>query len=195
MATPRYLPVATFKLWHKDETTLDDTLVEAAINAAETAIDKALQRRMAVSSTSSDRSYAPTPQSQILYIHDATAVTSVVENGRTLTANVDYQLEPLNAIDATGEAWPYYVIRRLDNWWYTRGQRATVVVTGAWGWASIPPMVVEACKIVTGDMLSNRDMRNGLVAITEAGGVGSRENRTVRDMVANYRYPSSLLVA
>ena len=196
MTTPRYLPVASFKTWYKTETSVDDTLIEEAINAAETEIDKALKRRMVVASASSTRSYVPRPRLAELYIHDATAVTAVTENGVTLTAGVDYQLEPLNGIDTAGEPWPYYIVRRLGplHWW-TDDDKATVTVTGTWGWPAIPPTVVESCKIVAADMLSNRDMRNGLVAITESGGVGSRENATVRRMVKDYRHPYALLVA
>ena len=188
MATPRYVPTATFKQWWKTETTDDDSLIiEPAINAAELAIDNALQRKMIVASASSTRVYRPNPSTDLLTIDDATAITAVVENSVTLVEGTDYQLEPLNGLSPAGEAWPYYKIRRLDAKWYTNGERATVSVTGTWGWAAVPFEVVESCKIIAADMLSNRDMRNGLVAITEAGGVGSRENMTVKNMIAKYR--------
>lgn len=193
MATPRYVPVATFKQWWKTEISVDDTLVEAAINAAETAIDNALQRRMVVASgTPSARVFRPT-DSDVLYINDAKTVTSIVENGTTLTSGTDYVLEPLNGISATGETWPYYRVLRYGRCWYTDGVKATVTVTADWGWTAIPYEVIESCKIIASDMLSNRDMRNGLVAITEAGGVGSRENLTVRNMIAKYRGPRAYL--
>lgn len=195
MATPRYVSTATFKQWWKTETTADDTLIEAAINAAELAIDNALQRKMIVATgTDSARVYVPPTRSQVLYIHDTVDVTTIVENAVTLTAGTDYQLEPLNGLAATGEARPYYRVRRLDRAWYWDGERATVTITADWGWAAIPFEVVESCKIIAADMLSNRDMRNGLVAITEAGGVGSRQNQTVRDMIAHYRHPHAYLM-
>lgn len=193
MATPRYLPVATFKQWWKTEIDADDTLIEAAINAAETAIDNALQRRMVVASGSdSARVFRPDGTS-ILYFDDCVSVTSIVENGTTLTSGTDFVLEPLNGLSATGEAWPYYRALRYGRDWYCDGPKATVTITADWGWSAIPYEVVESCKIVASDMLSNRDMRNGLVAITEAGGVGSRENLTVRNMVAKYRGPRAYL--
>lgn len=189
MATPRYVPVATFKQWWKTETTADDTLIEAAVNAAEVAIDNALQRRMIVASgTDSERVFRPTG-SDVLYFDDAVDVTSIVENGVTLVDGTDYVLEPLNGLSATGEAWPYYRALRYARCWYTDGAKATVTIDADWGWAAIPFEVVESCKIIAADMLSNRDMRNGLVAITEAGGVGGRENLTVRNMIAKYCGP------
>lgn len=188
MTTPRYLPVATFKQWWKTETTADDSaLIEPAINAAELAIDNALGRRMVVAGSGSARVYAPNQCSNILRIHDATTVTSIVENTVTLTVGTDYQLEPLNGLSASGEAWPYFKVRKLSGHWYAETGKATITVTATWGWAAIPFEVVESCKIIAADMLSNRDMRNGLVAITEAGGVGSRENATVRNMIDRYR--------
>lgn len=194
MATPRYLTVGTFKDWYKDETSVNDSLIEAAINAAETAIDNALQRRMVIASgTPSERVFRPNPCSPILYFDDAKTVTSIVENGVTLTANTDFVLEPLNGLSATGEAWPYYRALRYGRDWYTDGPKATVTITADWGWTAIPYEVIESCKVVAADMLSNRDMRNGLVAITEAGGVGSRQNQTVRDMIAKYRGPGAYL--
>lgn len=194
MPTPRYLPVATFKQWWKTEISVDDDLITAAINAAETAIDNALQRRMVVASgTPSARVFRPDPCTHILYIDDCVSVTSISENGTTLVSGTDFVLEPLNGIAATGEAWPYYRVLRYARNWYTDDVKATVTVTADWGWSAIPYEVVESCKIVAADMLSNRDMRNGLVAITEAGGVGSRQNQTVRDMVAKYRGPRGYL--
>lgn len=188
MATPRYLPVDTFKLWWKSEITADNALIEAAINAAETAIDKELGRRLIVAPTpATARVYRPDWCSRYLHINDATEITSVVENGVTLTAGTDYILEPLNGLDPAGEAWPYERLVKYSGWWYTDGPKATVTVTAKWGWAAIPFEVVESCKIVAADMLSNRDMRNGLVAITEAGGVGSRQNQTVREMIRHYK--------
>lgn len=188
MATPRYLPVATFKQWWKSETTADDSLIEAAINAAETAIDKELQRRMIVAGASAtDRVYRPDRCSQYLHIHDATEVTAVVENGVTLTVDTDYILEPLNNLNASGETWPTERIVRRNTWWYTNDNEATVTVTAKWGWAAIPPEIVEACKIVTADLLANRDVQLGVIGITETGAVGPRQNPTVREVIRHYR--------
>ncbi len=196
MTTPRYLPVATFRQWWKSETNVDDELIEAAINAAETAIDNALQRRMVVASgVDAERVYRPQLNSPILLIHDCVTVTSIVENGTTLTEGTHFVLDPLNNLNAAGETVPYHRALRYGQNWYTDGPKATVTVDADWGWAAIPYEVVESCKIIAADMISNRDMRNGLVAITEVGGVGSRENTTVRNMIAKYRAPAAFVVA
>jgi len=187
MATPRYLSVDALKAWMRDEVTADDNIIEDAINAAEMMIDNALQRRMIVATSGSARVYAPTPGSDVLYIHDATTVTAVVEDGTTLVANTDYQREPLNNLSAAGEVWPFSRIQRLSGSWYTDAGKSTITVTGTWGWAAIPFEVVESCKIVAQDMLEYRNVRFGQVAITDVGGVGSRENMVVKSMIAKYR--------
>lgn len=191
MTTPRYLPVATLKAWRRDETTANDDLITEAINAAETGIDNALKRKMIVVTAGapglSARVYAPMA-SEVLFIDDCTEVTAVVENGTTLTVGTDYQLEPLNGLSEAGESMPYYRIKRHGRCWYTDDGKATVSVTARWGWSAIPPQVVESCKVIADEMLRNPDMRFGLVDISEAGGVGSRENATVKKMIADYRY-------
>ena len=191
MTTPRYLPVATLKEWRRDETTASDVLIESAINATEMAIDNVLQRKMIVVTAGapgiSARVYVP-DCSRYLYIDDCTEVTTVVENGTSLTVGTDYQLEPLNGLSPSGEPVPYFRLKRHSRNWHADDGKATVSVTARWGWATIPPQVVESAKIIAADMLQNPDMRFGLVAISEAGGVGTRENKTVNQMIADYRY-------
>lgn len=191
MTTPRYLPVDDLKAQTRDETTADDPVKLAAINAAETWIDNELQRRMEVvtdgPSGLTARVYVP-GDSDVLYIYDCTEVTAVVENGTTLTVDTDYQLEPLNGLSEAGEPRPYYRIKRHGRCWYTDGHKATVSVTARYGWAAIPAEVVEACKIIAQDILANRDTRFGLAGITEVAGIRMRENPAVAKMVEHYRY-------
>jgi hypothetical protein len=199
MATPRYLPVATFKTWWKTEISAEDSLIEAAINAAEVAIDNATGRKMIVVTSGAPgittRVYRPDRDTSVLRLDDFTELSTLTENGNTLTSGTDFVLEPLNNLSTAGETVPYDQATRYNRCWYWDGPKATVSVTARFGWAAIPFEVVESCKIVAADMLSNRDMRNGLVAITEAGGVGSRENLTVRNMIAKYRSRRSWGVA
>jgi hypothetical protein len=200
MATPRYLPVATFKTWWKTEISAEDSLVEAAINAAELAIDNATGRKMIVVTSGAPglttRVYRPAScGSDVLWLDDFTELSALTENGSPLTSGTDFVLEPLNNLSTAGETVPYDRAIRYGRSWYVDPPKATVSVTARFGWAAIPYEVIESCKIIAADMLSNRDMRNGLVAITEAGGVGSRENLTVRNMIAKYRSSRSWGVA
>jgi len=191
MAT-RYLEVEAFKDWARDEVSVDDDLIDQAINAAELAIDNALQRRMVVVTDGapglSARAYVPAA-SDLLFIDDCTEVTVITDNGTTLTVGTDYQLEPLNGLSGAGESVPYYKVRRLSGCWYRDGHKATVSVTARWGWAAIPPQVLESCKIVTQDILENRNTRFGLAGISQEGfSIRIRENPVVAKMILNYQY-------
>lgn len=196
MAT-RYLTVANFKLWMRSEIpTADDTFCDQAIQAAETTLDNACQRRFEVASATTPRVFIPSG-SNVQFINDCTAITSVVDNGATLVSGTDYQKEPLNGLSSTGETWPYYRLRRLNGWWYSSTNTASLTITATWGWAAIPPEIYQACQIIAKDEFNQRDsgVGFGLVAVTEAGGVGSRENAIVRRAVINYAHPKSIGLA
>ena len=187
MAT-RYLSVETLKAQTRDGVTVDDNLKESAIQAAETWIDNELHRQMIkASDTPSARVFVPAG-SDLLHIYDCTSVTSVTENGVLLAAGTDYQLEPLNGLNDTGETVPYYRVLRHGRCWYTDNGKATVSIVATWGWAEIPPQVVEACKIIAQDILANRDTRFGLAGITEVAGIRMRENPVVAKMIEHYRF-------
>ena len=107
-----------------------------------------------------------------------------------------YQLEPVNGLSATAEAVPYTRIRLLSGAWsVTDRAEASISVTATWGWTSIPYPIIEACKILAKDILSNRDVRFGLVAITDAAGVGARTNPIVASAIASYRRVESWGIA
>jgi len=193
MSVPgRYLDTTTLQAYMRSDKVTEQALLEEAVLAAEQAIDNALGRRIAVASgTPSARSFAA-KASDVLVIYDAVSITSVVEDGTTLTSGDDFQAEPLNGLSAAGESVPYCQLRRFP-WgacWTNDGGRATVTVTADWGWAAVPAPILEAAKIVAKDALENREVRHGIVAATEFAGVGSRENLFVRQTVRDYRHPS-----
>lgn len=190
MAT-RYLTVANFKTYLRSELTLEDTLYDNAINAGELWIDGKLGRKMIVASATTARTFRPLGNSRTLVINDCTAVTSVVENGSTLVSGTAYELEPLNGLSDAGEVWPYYKLVKPYNVWFSTNNLASVVVTATWGWAAIPQMVYEACAIVAKDYFEQRDVSHGIIGVSDVGGVGTRENRLVRDMITKYRHPNS----
>jgi hypothetical protein len=163
-------------------------------------LDNACGRKFVVATTSTARSYMPSG-GNLLFIHDCVAITSVVENTTTLTTAIDYQPEPLNGLSMAGESQPYYVLRRLSyygrkwwNWYGIPGQ-ATITVTAQWGWAAIPPQIKESCKIIAKDVFLQRNTTGfGLVAITDAGGIGTRENRIVNEAIVDYQRADAIVV-
>jgi hypothetical protein len=197
--TTRYLTVADLKAYCRTEIpTVDDSFYDAAIQAAEAWLDQRCGRQFIVATTATARSYdAPYCSSQLV-IHDCTAVTSIVDFGSTLSAN-QYKLYPLSQVSLTGETVPYTSVMRLGAGyeidWLMWGQPAQIVVTASWGWVAIPAMIKEACKIKAKEYLMQRDVNFGLVAVSDVGGVGSRENPVVREAVRAYSHPLSIGIA
>lgn len=192
----RWLTTDVLKQYVRSQLVVDDGFYEQAIQSAENWLDERTQRRWVVASGSSARSFNPSG-SRVLFINDCTTITSVVDNGSTLVSGIDYQKEPLNGLSDTGEVVPYYRLVRLGGveWYEITEGLASVVITAAWGWLAIPPMILEACKIVAKDYFLQRDVNHGLVDISDVGGVGSRENRLVQAAVERYAHPNVIGVA
>lgn len=171
-----------------EKPTDDDAFYERAIDGAlETLQGETLREFTLVteSTTASARLFIP-EDDYLLPIHDCTSVTSIVNNGATLASGT-YQLEPVG-VRRTGEQRPYDAIRIISGagWYMYRGQ-ATVSVTAKWGWSAIPKRITEALYLISKDIVLNRDVRLGVIDVTEAGGVSARTNTVVRATINNYR--------
>jgi hypothetical protein len=176
-----------FDLYTRSTTVVDASLKRDCLDAAHTATWNALSRRVTVAGAATARVYRPACSDRVLFLDDFTTLTSIVENGVTLTVNTDFVLEPLNNLSPSGETVPYdRALRRSTNW-YTDDVVATVTVTAAWGWAAIPPQVVEMCKLIGKAYLEGRDFALGVVALTEGGAFGARETKLVMDAIKDYR--------
>ena len=176
-------------------TGVEDAIITNSTDAAIRLVEEQCQRKFTVASTSTARVFRPDVGTDVLRIHDCTSVTSVVENGTTLTVSTDYQLEPFNGLSWSGHTVPYEQIRRLDACWYTDGPRATVTITAAWGWLEIPAPVVEAMKVLAKDIADHRDVKFGLAGFTEYGGVRTRQAAIITDLTANFRRVESWGIA
>lgn len=190
---PRYVTVAEQKRWMRNEIAIDDDQwVEDALDAAEQWIDNECGRRFEVASgTPSARVFVPngTP---LLPIDDCVSVASITENGAALTAGA-YQLEPLNGRGVSGEPVPFNTVRRLhDIDWFSDYGRATVSISADWGFVAIPALVRESCKIVAKDILGNRDVNFGVIAVTDSMAVSARMNPTVAKTIGQYGSPQGL---
>jgi hypothetical protein len=195
--TDLLVSVEDFKLWLKSEIPTDDNpYLQEALEAAQQTIQNACQRKFNAvgADAATARSFQPVGYcSKVLYIHDCTTITSVVDNGTTLVANTDYQAEPLNGLNSSGEAWPYFRLVKPWDAWYSATGFASVVVTAKWGWLETPAPILSAIRIIAKDEFNQRNTAGfGLVTVTEAGGVGTRENRIVREAVAQYGHPNAI---
>jgi len=173
------LSVADYRAWSGNNDAPDESFVQAAIDAAEEAINDHCSRQFVVAHVSNTSTRLYVPAGQIIRIHDAVEVTVVADDGATV-ASTGYQLEPLNNLTVAGETVPYDQIRRLSGYsWACDYGRATVAVTARWGWTALPAKYTEATKILTGDILAQASVRNGVVGFGEFGALRVRENPMV----------------
>jgi hypothetical protein len=188
----------TLRTYVKSDTSYDSALYADAIAGAVEFLRTATGRYIAAADeVATPRSYRPdTTLSSVLRIHDCAEITSVVEQGATLTAHVDYLAEPLNGITPAGESRPYDRLLRLGmRAWYWDEERPTVTVTARWGWPAIPQMAKNACVIAAKAYLDNRDLSFGIVGAADFGGITEREAKIVRDFITQYRGPQSWGIA
>lgn len=181
----RYLTEATLKEYCHDEKITDMAVYTAAILSAEEHIDDAhgKGRRFEVTSTPVTRLRRPSANSDMLWLPDFKTVTSITENGSLLVNGTDYVLEPFDQVDAHGHTVPYTRAVRYGLTWYYDGPKPTVSVAGIPGWAAIPFLVVEACKVAAKAIIEGRDLRFGLAGLAESGGVSEREAKVVKDSI------------
>jgi hypothetical protein len=198
----RFVTVDALQRFCRDEVTTDREDLLQAIYSAESQLDTGTKRRIELAGAPSARSFTPSYCSDLLWFDDASSVTSIVENGVTLTVNVDYRLLPLNGLDVvTGDYRPYYCARRLGSSgvgyrdWYRLDDSTLITVTATWGWTTIPPLAILAVKILAKNDLLSREVSHGLVGIAETGGVSERESKQVLDAFTTLRHPNKWGIA
>lgn len=187
----------SFKAYVRNEAQgVDDPILQGYLDAASQALANTCGRQWVVAPGSATaRTFQPRGCSRVLVIHDCTTITTVVDNGTTLTAGTDYQAEPLNNLSDAGETVPYYRLVKPRSDWYSSTGFASVVITAKWGWAAIPYQIVEACKALGKELVNNQDVRLGIAAVNDVLISGIRTNKVVRDAVDAYQHPNSIGVA
>ena len=151
---------------------IDDTLLETAIESASRMIDGFTARTFSNAGTAV-RNFAATDAINLI-IDDAITVTKVEstdEIGDTYTewAVNDYQLEPVNG-RADGLYYPYTGIRAVNTYsWPVVDYQALVKITGTWGWASVPTAVKQATIIQASRLFKRLDSPLGVLGMGDMG--------------------------
>lgn len=174
----------------KDETTYDEWLFAEAIDAAEAYLRARTGREwtpVTAASSATARSFRPEQDCEVLGIHDAASITSVVEDDITLVAGTDYVAEPFNNLSADGSWRPTDRLIRIGQTWYHDGPKATVVVTAKWGWSTMPAGHMVPFAVCAKAYLEARDVSLGLLAFENGGVGGQREAKAVADFINTYR--------
>jgi hypothetical protein len=171
---------------------IDDTLLETAIESASRLIDGFTARSFYNAGTAV-RNYAATDAINLI-IDDAITVTKVestdeIGDSYTEWNATDYQLEPVNS-RADGLYYPYTGIRAVNTYtWPVVDYQALVKVTGTWGWASVPTAVKQACIIQSSRIFKRLDSPLGVAGFGDLGAirVGRYLDPDVEQLLMPYR--------
>lgn len=148
--------------------TIDDALLESAIESASRLIDGYASRSF-YSAGSAVRLFVAETWDYAT-IDDAITITKVETSSQVdgtfdvTWAESDYQLEPLNG-RVDGLSWPSYGIRAINNLAFPIvGGGAGIRVTGTWGWSSVPTQIKQATVIQASRIFKRLDSPLGIIS-------------------------------
>jgi hypothetical protein len=153
---------------------LDDSLLETAIESASRMVDGFTARTFSNAGTAV-RNFAATDALNLI-IDDAITVTEVastdeIGDSYTIWKLTDYQLEPLNG-RADGLYSPFTGIRAVNDYqWPVVDQQALVRITGTWGWPAIPTAVKQSTIIQASRLFKRLDSPLGVAGFGDMGAV------------------------
>lgn len=199
--TNGYATLAQVKAALRITDSIDDTLIELAIESASRDIDAYCARVFySVGSgtrfyNALDPYYCPIDDAQSI----SEVATSATSNGvyATVWANPtignndgDYQTEPINAAyPVDGIVMPITGLRALWNYLFPiAGGAALVKVTGVWGWSTVPTAIKQACVIQAARIFKRNDSPLGVAGFGDMGAMRvSRVDPDVARMLEPYR--------
>jgi hypothetical protein len=154
--------------------TIDDSLLEMAIESASRLIDGHTGRTFYSAGTAS-RVFAADDDfvCQIDDLQNDTIVLETAENADntfdTTWSTTDYQLEPLNKT-LDGQSWVFTRIRATGDYLFPiYGGEALVRVTGVWGWPAVPSPVTQATIIQASRIFKRLDSPLGVAGVGDLG--------------------------
>ena len=190
-----YASLAEVKAAARITDTVDDALLEIAIESASRAIDGHTHRNFYVAGTAATARVFAASNSDFVWVDDFASTTGFVlatsDNldavfSTTWTAS-DYQLEPLNGV-SEGVSWPYTRIRSTGNKGFPYGSNlAGVQVTARWGWTAVPTAIKQACIILAGRQFKRYDSPLGVAGFGDLGAMRvSRVDPDVATLIEPY---------
>lgn len=192
--TNGYATLAETKSALRITDSVDDSLLEMAIESASRLIDGYAGRQFFSSGTATR--YFTADDDFVCEIDDIsssniTLVTAMDTDAvfDTTWATTDYQLEPLNAV-LDGQAWPYTRIRAVGDYlWPISGGEALVKLTAVFGWPAVPIAIKQATIIQASRIFKRLDSPLGVAGFGDLGvmRVSSSLDPDVAQLVAPYR--------
>jgi hypothetical protein len=192
--TNGYATLADVKAALRITDSIDDSLLETAIESASRLVDGFAGRNFYPNGTAT-RFF--TPEDTILCeVDDLISLTSLVvaadlDGVFDQTWNsTDYQLEPLNGRADGLTGWPVTRIRAVGDYVFgTNIGEASVRVTGTWGWSAAPVAIKQATIIQASRIFKRLDSPLGVLSAPDLGyiRVGTRLDPDVQQLVEPYR--------
>jgi hypothetical protein len=171
---------------------VDDALLELAVESASRLVDSYTQRYFYNAGTAT-RIFVPL-DNYVTEIDDLISLsvleTSDGDEYGTTWAAKDYQLEPLNGnVDGLTNH-PATRIRAVDDFLFNvLDLEATVRVTGVWGWSAVPTAVKQATVIQAARIFRRNDSPLGIAGFGDMGAVrvGVQLDPDVKHLIDVYR--------
>lgn len=173
---------------------IDDSLLEMAIESASRLLDAYTSRSFYSSGTAVARYYAAT-NDYLTEIDDAVSISQVATDFSadgtydTVWDATDYEILPLNG-RVDGLAVPYNGLRAIGDYtfplWNGEG---LVKVTGVWGWSAVPIAIKQACIFQSSRIFKRLDSPLGVLSSPDLGfmRVGSKIDPDVAQLVDPYK--------
>jgi hypothetical protein len=192
--TNGYCTLAEVKAALRLTDTVDDTLIEKAIEGASRRIDSYTNRFFYKTSAIAIPIF-PFNEYLVRFPNDVANTTVTIKtdlNGdgtyaRTLTQGTDYVLEPTSA-PILGR--PYLQARALGGATfplYYSPAPATVQVTAYWGWDAVPNDVREACVLLSMRQFARLNAALGVVGFADMAIQVKAVDPDVRDLLNGYK--------
>lgn len=189
--TNGYCTLSQLKASLRITDSVDDDLLELAIEAASREIDSATERQFFP--TSATRIYRPR-DSYIVEIDDLTTLTTLKTSSAAngvydiTWGSDDYQLEPLNGL-AGGIATPATQIRAVGDYTFPLdGGEATVQVVGTFGFSATPTAIKQATVLLASRIFKRNDSPLGVAGFGDLGVVRvSRLDPDIDAMISPYK--------
>lgn len=193
MATNGYCTLAELKSALHIIDTIDDTMLEAAINSASDFINTYTNRDFhnggtAVRYFEADDNYNVVID-DLQSVSELATSTNADMNFDTVWSSTDYQLTPVNG-RVNGLTTPYTGIRSVNRYYFPVWAHLTLVrVTGVWGWSAIPANVKQACILQAARIFKRNDSPLGVAGYGDMGvmRVSSRIDPDVAQLLDPYR--------
>ena len=189
--TNGYCSLAEVKAALRISDTTDDALLERAIEGASRRID-GYTGRFFFRKTATVQMYTRDIYGVFLQ-NDLVSITTLKTDDdgdgtfeTTWTANVDYQLQPLNA---SLQARPYYRIVAVGGKTFPimiQPDLPGVEVSGVWGWSEVPDDVREACMLLSMRGFARYNAALGVVGFADMAIQVRSVDPDVRDLLSPY---------